>query len=108
MTHNELREWTADEINEYDDARRQLAEDGQIDCTIVYIADEADAVITGLKEDYHEVRSRLQTANLIKDEQKAKADKLFACLKCLVTRDLIKNCPEKASAIEIVNEYDLW
>ena len=31
MAHNELREWTADEINEYDDARRQLAEDGQID-----------------------------------------------------------------------------
>ena len=34
---SELREWTADEINEYDDARLELAEDGKIDCTRVYI-----------------------------------------------------------------------
>lgn len=108
MEHNELREWTASEIEEYDDARLALAEDDRIDCTRVYIEDEADAVITELKEDYHEVRSRLQTANLIKDEQKAKADKLLSCLKCLVMRDLIKDCQEKASAIEIVKEYDLW
>lgn len=74
----------------------------------MYIKDEADAVITELKEDYHEVRGRLQTATLIKDEQKAETDKLLACLKCLVTRDLIKDCPEKKSAIEIVKEYDLW
>lgn len=58
------------------------------------------------KIDYDEVRGRLQTANLIKDEQKEKADKLLSCLKCLVMRDLIKDCPEKASAIEIVKEYD--
>ena len=38
-------------------------------------------------------------------EQKAKADKLHSCLKCLVMRDLIKDCPEKKSAIEIVKEY---
>lgn len=38
-------------------------------------------------------------------EQKAKADKLHSCLKCLVMRDIIKDCPEKASAIEIVKEY---
>jgi carbamoylphosphate synthase small subunit len=36
------------------------------------------------KTDYDEVRGRLQTANLIKDEQKAKADKLLSCLKCLL------------------------
>lgn len=79
------------------------------------ILDERNAEIVGLKvkiaglqADYDEVRGRLQTANLIKDEQKAKADKLSSCLKCLVTRDLIKDCPEKDSAIEIVKEYDLW
>lgn len=38
-------------------------------------------------------------------ELKAKADKLHSCLKCLVMRDLIKDCPEKESAIEIVKEY---
>ncbi len=53
------------------------------------------------KTDYDEVRGRLQTANLIKDEQKAKADKLLSCLKCLVMRDLIKDCPEKLSLIHI-------
>ena len=60
------------------------------------------------KADYDEVRGRLQTVNLIKDEQKAKADKLLSCLKCLVTRDLIKDSPEKNSAIEIIKEYNLW
>lgn len=60
------------------------------------------------KSDYDEVRVRLQTANLIKDEQKAKADKLLSCLKCLVMRDLIKDCPEKKVAAEIVKEYDFF
>lgn len=60
------------------------------------------------KSDYDEVRGRLQTANLIKDEQKAKADKLLSCLKCLVMRDLIKDCPEKKAAAEIVKEYDFF
>ena len=60
------------------------------------------------KSDYDEVRGRLQTANLIKDEQKAKADKLLSCLKCLVMRDLIKDCSEKKVASEIVKEYDFF
>lgn len=72
------------------------------------ILDERNAEVDRLKADYDEVRCRLQTANLIKDEQKAKADKLLSCLKCLVMRDLIKECPEKVSAIEIVKEYDIW
>lgn len=59
------------------------------------------------KMDYDEVRGRLQTANLIKDEQKAKADKLLSCLKGLVKCDLIKDCSEKVSAIELVQEYEL-
>ncbi len=58
------------------------------------------------KMNYDEVRDRLQTANIIKDEQKAKADKLLSCLKCLVMCDLIKDCPEKKAAAEIVKEYD--
>ena len=72
---------------------------------LVYIKSEADKVIAELNADYKEACDRLQTANLIKDEQKAKADKLLSCLKCLVMRDLIKDCPEKESAIEIVKEY---
>lgn len=74
----------------------------------VYLKSEADKVIAGLQADYKEACGRLQTANLIKDEQKAKADKLLSCLKCLVMRDLIKDCPEKSSAVEIVKEYDKW
>lgn len=60
------------------------------------------------KSDYDEIRDRLQIANLIKDEQKAKADKLLSCLKCLVMRDLIKDCSEKKVASEIIKEYDFF
>lgn len=35
-----------------------------------------------------------------------KADKLLSCLKYLVMRDLIKDCPSKKVATEIVKEYD--
>lgn len=139
---SELKEWTADEINEYDDARLELAEDGKIDCTRVYIKADADEVISTikaerdeyrynlscarneihnmqesmrediktiaeLKADYKEACDRLQNANLIKDEQKKKkADKLLSCLKYLVMGDLIKDCPPKKIAAEIVKEYD--
>lgn len=67
---------------------------------------EKDGVIAELKADYKEACDRLQTANLIKDEQKAKADKLLSCLKYLVMRDLIKDCPPKKVVTEIVKEYD--
>ena len=73
-----------------------------------YTRIDADAVIAELKADYKEACGRLQTANLIKDEQKAKADKLLSCLKCLVMRDLIKDCSEKKVASEIVKEYDFF
>ena len=59
-----------------------------------------------LRADYKEACDRLQTANLIKDEQKAKANKLLSCLKYLVMGDLIKDCPPKKVAKEIVKEYD--
>ena len=39
-------------------------------------------------------------------EDQGKSDVLLSCLKCLVMRDLIKDCPEKQSAIEIVKKYD--
>lgn len=104
---SELKEWTASEIEEYDDARLELAEDGTIDCTRVYIKSEVDKVIAELKADYKEACDRLQTANLIKDEQKAKADKLLFCLKYLVMSDLIKDCPANKIATEIVKEYDI-
>ncbi len=145
---SELREWTASEIEEYDDARLELAEDGKIDCTRVYIKADADEVISTIKAerdeyrynlscarneihnmqismredikkiadkdkvivekdaDYKEACDRLQTANLIKDEQKKKADRLLSTLKYLVMGDLIKDCPPKKIAAEIVKEYD--
>lgn len=71
-----------------------------------YTRTDADAVIAELKADYKEACDRLQTANLIKDEQKKKADKLLSCLKYLVMGDLIKDCPPKKVATEIVKEYD--
>ena len=71
-----------------------------------YLKSEADTVIAELKADYKEACGRLQTANLIKDEQKAKADKLLSCLKYLVMGDLIKDGPPKKIAAEIVKEYD--
>lgn len=48
----ELKEWTASEIEEYDDARLELAEDGKIDCTRVYIKQDVDKVIEELEESH--------------------------------------------------------
>lgn len=48
---SELKEWTASEIEEYDDARLELAEDGKIDCTRVYIKSDVDATIAELEEE---------------------------------------------------------
>ncbi len=48
-----------------------------------YPKKDVDEAIAELKADYKEACDRLQTANLIKDEQKAKADKLLSCLKYL-------------------------
>jgi hypothetical protein len=42
---SELREWTASEIEEYDDARLELSEDGNVSCTKLYIKSDADKVI---------------------------------------------------------------
>lgn len=85
----------------------------------VYLKSEVDKTIAELKaqvngfhnranlwhynaqnEHNEAVAVRMENAKL-----KEKADKLLSCLKCLVMRDLIKDCPEKASAIEIVKEF---
>lgn len=42
---SELKEWTASEIEEYDDARLELSEDGKVSCTMLYIKSDADKVI---------------------------------------------------------------
>lgn len=47
-----LKEWTASEIEDYDDARLELAEDGKIDCTRVYIKQDVDNVIEELEESH--------------------------------------------------------
>lgn len=105
MKCDELKDYDIMDIEAMDDNRLEKSKSGIIQVTRVYIKSKADKVIAELKADYKEACDRLHTANLIKDEQKAKADKLHSCLKCLVMRDLIKDCPEKKSAIEIVKEY---
>ena len=47
-----LKEWTASEIEEYDDARLELAEDGKIDCTRVYIKKDVDKFIADLEKSH--------------------------------------------------------
>lgn len=43
----------------------------------VYLKDDVDKVLAEKEADYREACSRLQTANIIKDEQKAETDKLL-------------------------------
>lgn len=43
----------------------------------VYLKDDVDKVLAEKEADYREACDRLQTANLIKDEQKAETDKLL-------------------------------
>lgn len=68
---SELKEWTASEIEEYDDARLELAEDGKIDCIRVYIKSEADKVIADLEESHKkEVEQLLIEIAELKDKLK--------------------------------------
>ena len=92
-----------------------------------YRKSEADEVISTIKSERDEYRYNLSCArneihnmqiamrdeiNSItnKDQEiaelKVKATKLLGCLKYLVMRDLIKDCPPKKVASEIVKEYD--
>lgn len=65
-----------------------------------------DKALANINADYKEACGRLSTANRIAKEQREKADKLLSCLKCLVMRDLIKDCSEKEAATEIVKEFE--
>ena len=68
---SELKEWTASEIEEYDDARLELAQDGKIDCTRVYIKSEADKVIADLEESHKkEVGQLLMEIVELKEERR--------------------------------------
>lgn len=85
-----------------------------------YLKSEADEVIA--KKDAKilaldsEVFKQKHHAELFLDERnyaetqlrhyKSEADKLLYCLKSLVMSDLIKDSPEKTSAIEIIKAYD--
>lgn len=80
-----------------------------------YLKSEADKVITELKTENESLLQQNRELCLAlqvmysKDEydkQKVKADKLLYCLKYLVMGDLIKDCPPKKVATEIVKEYD--
>lgn len=85
----------------------------------LYFKSEADMVIAELKAKVNGLKNLANLweynaqnehnesvmVNMEKIKLKNRADKLLSCLKCLVMRDLIKDCPEKESAIEIVKEY---
>lgn len=92
-----------------------------------YRKSEVDEVISTIKSERDEYRYNLSCArneihnmqiamrddiksitNKDKEiaELKVKSTKLLGCLKYLVMRDLIKDCPPKKVASEIVNEYD--
>lgn len=68
---SELKDYDIMDIEAMDDERLEKSESGKIQATRVYIKSEADKVIAELKADYKEACDRLQTANLIKDEQLA-------------------------------------
>lgn len=81
----------------------------------VYPKSEADKVIAELKTENESLLQQNRELCLALqvmyskeeyDKQKAKADKLLSCLKYLVMGDLIKDCPPKEVATEIVKEYD--
>lgn len=74
----ELKEWTASEIEEYDDARLELAEDGKIDCTRVYIKADVDKVIADLEESHKmEVEQLLMEIVGLKEKHKKEVDRLM-------------------------------
>lgn len=64
----ELKEWTASEIEEYDNARLELAEDGKIDCTRVYIKSEADKVIAEKDTKITQLEALIENYNRISGE----------------------------------------
>ena len=69
-----------------------------------YTRTDADAVIAELKADYKEACDRLQTANLIKDEQLA-ANRHHKYKRCLA---MARMCEERSARYDALQEkYDL-
>lgn len=73
----ELREWTGSEIEEYDDARLELAENGKIDCTRAYLKDDVDKVIADLEESHRKEVEQLQMKIAGLEKLVETADKLL-------------------------------
>ena len=70
----------------------------------VYLKSEADKVIMELKADYKEACDRLQTANLIKDEQLA-ATRHQKYKRCLA---MARMCEERSARYDVLQErHDL-
>lgn len=97
----EIQKWKAARV----ECERQFQ--AQVEETGKYLSQ-----VLELKNDIADLRNDRKLTDVILDERnaeiaelKAKADKLHSCLKCLVMRDLIKDCQEKKSAIKIVKEY---
>ncbi len=76
---SELREWTASEIEEYDDARLELAEDGKVSCTKLYIKSEVDEVIAELQKQVHDYAQGLYVIQARADKD-ARHQKYKRCL----------------------------
>lgn len=79
-----------------------------------YRKEDVDTIIAGLQskvtlaslaDDCNNLRNKRCNYCSALKLQKDKTDKLFSGLKCLVMRDLIKDCPEKASVVELVKEW---
>ena len=74
---------------------------GDMNLAYVYYADDADKVIAQLKADYKEACDRLQTANLIKDEQLA-ATRHSKHKRCLNKAEW---CEERCARYDLLQEH---
>ena len=116
---SKLKDYDIMDIEAMDDERLEKSESGRIQVTRVYIKSEADKVIAdleeshkmeveqllmeivGLKADYKEACDRLQTANLIKDEQLAAA-RHHKYKRCLA---MARVCEERCARYDLLQEH---
>lgn len=86
-----------------DDTYVEYYNSGKHELAQIYLKSEADKVIAELKADYKEACDRLQTANLIKDEQLAKArhQKFKRCLA------MAEWCEERDHYLNSLENYQL-